>query len=84
MKVLFVKTAQVEQPRPQGAFPWLWTWDATSKARETRPGDEVASRPTLVLKGFPFENDLLAITSAKIMELNQNFPHIINSSFLTC
>ena len=27
------------QPRPQGAFPWLWRWD--SKAREKRPGDEV-------------------------------------------
>ena len=25
----------VAQPRPQGAFPWLW---------ETRPGDEVAGR----------------------------------------
>ena len=24
------------QPRPQGAFPWLW-----GKAREKRPGDEV-------------------------------------------
>ena len=27
------------QPRPQGAFPWLWRW--YSKAREKRPGDEV-------------------------------------------
>ena len=32
-----------EQPRPQGAFPWLWKWDGpTFKARENRPGDEVA------------------------------------------
>ena len=69
MKVFFVK--KIEQPRPEGA---------TCKAREKRPGDEVASRQALVLKGFPFENDLLAITSAKIMGLNQNCPHIINSS----
>ena len=27
----------IEQPRPQGAFPWLWRWGA----REKRPGDEV-------------------------------------------
>ena len=29
------------QPRPQGAFPWLWGRGAP-KAREKRPGDEVA------------------------------------------
>ena len=29
------------QPRPQGAFPWLWGRPAP-KAREKRPGDEVA------------------------------------------
>ena len=29
------------QPRPQGAFPWLWSRRPTSKAREKRPGDEV-------------------------------------------
>ena len=28
------------QPRPQGAFPWLWI-EPTSKAREKRLGDEV-------------------------------------------
>ena len=28
------------QPRPQGAFPWLW--GRGPKAREKRPGDEVA------------------------------------------
>ena len=28
------------QPRPQGAFPWLWRW-GTFKAREKGPGDEV-------------------------------------------
>ena len=27
----------IEQPSPQGAFPWLWRWGA----REKRPGDEV-------------------------------------------
>ena len=27
----------IEQPRPQGAFAWLWRWGA----REKRPGDEV-------------------------------------------
>ena len=27
------------QPRPQGAFPWLW--GRGGKAREKRPGDEV-------------------------------------------
>ena len=30
------------QPRPQGAVPWHWRWVPTSKAREKRPGDEVA------------------------------------------
>ena len=30
-----------QQPRPQGAFPWLWRWGPTSNAREQRPGDEV-------------------------------------------
>ena len=30
------------QPRPQGAFPWLWGRGGP-KAREKRPGDEVAS-----------------------------------------
>ena len=35
------------------------------------------------LLGVPLENDLLAITSAKIMEVNNNFPHIKNSSSLT-
>ena len=34
----------VLQPRPQGAFPWLWRWGPTSKAREERPGDEVEMR----------------------------------------
>ena len=29
------------QPRPQGAFRWLWRW---AKAREKRPGDEVGKR----------------------------------------
>ena len=29
--------AKGDQPRPQGAFPWLWG----RKAREKRPGDEV-------------------------------------------
>ena len=35
----------IEQPRPQGAFPWLWRFPPptpTSKAGEKRPGDEVA------------------------------------------
>ena len=27
------------QPRPQGAFPWLWE----GKGREKRPGDEVGA-----------------------------------------
>ena len=34
----------MHQPRPQGAFPWLWRWGGkspTSKAREKRLGDEV-------------------------------------------
>ena len=35
------------------------------------------------LLGVPLENDLLAITLAKIMEVNKNFPHIKNSSSLT-
>ena len=35
------------------------------------------------LLGVPLENDLLAITSAKIMEVKNNFPHIKNSSSLT-
>ena len=29
------------QPRPQGAFPWLWGRGPAPKAREKRPGDEV-------------------------------------------
>ena len=29
----------LSQPRPQGAFPWLWG----PKAREKRPGDEVGA-----------------------------------------
>ena len=33
--------------------------------------------------GLPSENDLLAITSAQIMELNRNLANIKNSSFLT-
>ena len=33
--------------------------------------------------GLPGENDLLAITSAQITELNQNVVHIKNSSSLT-
>ena len=32
--------------------------------------------------GLPLENDLLAITSAQIMELNQNLAHIKNLSSL--
>ena len=28
------------QPRPQGAFPWLWRW---AKAREKHPGDKVGT-----------------------------------------
>ena len=32
------------QPRPQGAFPWL----SAPKAREKRPGDEVALLPESV------------------------------------
>ena len=35
------------QARPPGAFPWLWRWGPTPKAREKRPGDEAA-------KGVPF------------------------------
>ena len=37
----------------------------------------------LGLISLPLENDLLAITSAQIMELIQNLPHIKNSSSLT-
>ena len=33
--------------------------------------------------GLPVENDLLAITSAQIMELNRNLANIKNSSSLT-
>ena len=29
------------QPRPQGAFPWLWGRGPAPKAREKCPGDEV-------------------------------------------
>ena len=41
------------------------------------------SKSLLVLFGVPLKNDLLAITSAKIMEVNNNFPHINKSSSLT-
>ena len=43
----------MRQPRPQGAFPWL-----KLKAREKRPGDEVAS------EGFKMFNEikLLAVS----------------------
>ena len=34
------KKTNLIQPRPQGAFPWLWGRHAP-KAREKRPGDEV-------------------------------------------
>ena len=34
-------------------------------------------------RGLHAENDLLAITSAQIIELNQNLGHIKNSSSLT-
>ena len=33
--------------------------------------------------GFPVKNNLLAITLAQIMELNQNLAHVKNSSTLT-
>ena len=33
----FLSPTVIVQPRPQGAFPWLWRW-------EKRPGDEVAHR----------------------------------------
>ena len=35
----FFGTFLCRQPRPQGAFPWLFP---NSKAREKTPGDEVA------------------------------------------
>ena len=41
------------QPRPQSAFPWLWSWcRPTSKARENRPGDEVEVSPQVREYGF--------------------------------
>ena len=33
----------LSQPRPQGAFPWLWVVPVAHKAREKRPGDEVGA-----------------------------------------
>ena len=38
------------QPRPQGAFPWLWGRGPAPKAREKRPGDEVVKNRNSVLK----------------------------------
>ena len=35
------------QPRPQGAFPWLWR--PAPKAREKRHGDEVAKNDNFCL-----------------------------------
>ena len=29
------------QPRPQGAFPWLWRWAPHLQSQGKRPGDEV-------------------------------------------
>ena len=43
----------------------------------------VTSNLGLGLRGLHVENDLLAITSAQIMDLNQNLGHIKNSSSLT-
>ena len=40
--VRFNSLSLVIQPRPQGAFPWLWRWGPTSKAREKHPENEVA------------------------------------------
>ena len=48
--IFFIRRMEEEhffgQPRPQGAFPWLWGRGGTCscpapKAREKRPGDEV-------------------------------------------
>ena len=36
------------QPRPRGAFPWLWGRGGPApEAREKRPGDEVACNDEL-------------------------------------
>ena len=58
------KTAQKtasRQPRPQGAFPWLWRWGSTtcptrltSKAWEKCPGDEVET--TQIICNFILES----------------------------
>ena len=41
------------QPRPRGAFPWLWRWcRPTSKAKDKRPGDEVEVSPQVREYGF--------------------------------
>ena len=39
---------------------------------------QALSAKAMTIVGLPFEIDLLAITSAQIMELNQNLPHIKN------
>ena len=37
----------------------------------------------LGVTGLPLEDDSVVITSAQIMEINQNLPHVKNSSSLT-
>ena len=48
------------QPRPQGAFPWLWT---TSKGREKRPGDEVGPFPVTIPETLAQDTFLLELSS---------------------
>ena len=45
-------------------------------------GSKTFAQVGLELRGFPVENDLLAITPAQTMELNQSLTHKKNSSSL--
>ena len=48
------------QPRPRGAFPWLWT---TSKAREKRPGDVVGPSSVTIPETIAQDSFLLELSS---------------------
>ena len=66
----------------KGQDHWIFVitveWISLAQALRVKAMTIVANNSGLGLIGLPFEIDLLAITSAKIMELNQRLPHIKN------
>ena len=66
------------QPRPQGAFPWLWRWGhrQSHEPLPCRPGHEVAERVTSCCGPYT----VVGVNITREMVLSPNDEEVANSS----